>query len=265
MNKIITHETAVDVCALKPELRQIAKKLSTFPLGQFLLKNRGLNGKWTSYLIHTTTSENVTENQLLSRSPVILATRERFDIFQKQLMKYLKPKTVVASIPCGVMDDLLTLPQVPKDTVFLGCDLDAESLGEVGKRLLVGQNVQLLRQDAWDLGIDKSFDIIVSNGLNIYEEDDERVTDLYRNFYKALKSGGVLITSFLTPKDAWHDYNSEDLAWQKTIFVDILQVKWQSLRSEEITREQLKSAGFEVLDVIYDKQGMFPTIVARKR
>lgn len=45
----------------------------------------------------------------------------------------------------------------------------------------------------------ETFHLIASNGLNIYEPEDDRVIQLYRGFHDALKPGGVLITSALTP------------------------------------------------------------------
>ena len=43
-----------------------------------------------------------------------------------------------------------------------------------------------------------------------------------------------------------------------------MQIGWQKFRTESQTREQLKEAGFRVLEVIYDSQGMFPTVIAAK-
>lgn len=262
MNTIISHAGRSGTQVFTAELQQIAGEMAAFPLGKFLLENRGLNGKWTSYLISTTTSSNSLELRFL-HAPTAAATRERFGIFQKQLLKYMRPGATVASIPCGVMDDLLTLPHVPEGVSFFGSDLDPESLAAVAARLGEGQRVELFRQNAWNLGITGKFDVIASNGLNIYEPNDERVTDLYRNFFKALKPGGTLVTSFLTPKESWHDCNAEELAWQRMIYADVLQVNWQHFRTEETTRAQLSEAGFEVVEVIPDKQGIFPTVVAR--
>lgn len=37
------------------------------------------------------------------------------------------------------------------------------------------------------------------------------------------------------------------------------------MRDENKTRKQLNQAGFEVVSITYDTQGMFPAIVARKK
>ena len=46
--------------------------------------------------------------------------------------------------------------------------------------------------------------------------------------------------------------------------MDIIQAAWQAFRTEKQTRHQLETAGFSIVEVIYDSQGMFPTIVAKK-
>jgi len=56
----------------------------------------------------------------------------------------------------------------------------------------------------------------------------------------------------------------KNLAKQKILFSDILQAKWQCFNSEESVKKQLGIAGFKVIDIIYDKQKMFPTIVVHK-
>ena len=131
-------------------------------------------------------------------------------------------------------------------------------------------SVSLIKKDAWDLGVDEQYDILTSNGLNIYEPDDKKVVALYKQFFKALKPNGTLITSFLTPppvlspNSSWKDYDPAAALKQKAVFVDILQVAWQSFRTEAQTREQLLQAGFTDIAIVYDKQGMFPTVIARK-
>ena len=116
----------------------------------------------------------------------------------------------------------------------------------------------------------EEFDIITSNGLNFYEPDEAKVVELYKSFYGALKKGGVLVTSFLTPppqmdpNSTWKNYNLADIQKQKAIFRDIMDARWSAMRSEELTRSQLEAAGFKVHEIIYDRQGLFPTVIAEK-
>jgi hypothetical protein len=69
----------------------------------------------------------------------------------------------------------------------------------------------------------------------------------------------------MSADSTWKNFDMPDVIKQKAILVDIVQVMWQqAFRTESQTRQQLESAGFEVLEVIYDSQGMFPTVAARK-
>jgi len=113
---------------------------------------------------------------------------------------------------------------------------------------------------------------LTSNGLNIYEQDDRKVAELYKKFYTALKPNGGLVTSFLTPPP-WLDptspwemniINQPDLLRQKIIFSYIVQPKWQAYRTETKTIEQLKEVGFRDVQIIYDEYKMFPTVLALK-
>ncbi|MCX7338393.1 MAG: methyltransferase domain-containing protein [Alphaproteobacteria bacterium] len=254
----------------------LLKELGEFDLGRFLLKNKGLNGYWTAYIIlHGPLEINLTplETWFLHKAPTVRATQERFGIFKQQLSKYLKSEIILASVPCGLMDDLLGLDYAQcEDVKLVGIDLDGESLQFAQKNAQAhGINaVEFIKRDAWNLGVNAEYDVLTSNGLNIYQPNDEKVVALYGEFYKALKAGGIFITSFLTPppvlsaESPWNNYDPSDVLKQKAIFGDIIQVGWQAFRSESKTRDQLAQAGFTVLDVLYDSQGMFPTVVARK-
>ena len=254
----------------------LLNELAQFELGRFLLENKGLNGFWTAYIIlHGPQKKNLSELEqwTLHSAPVVKATQERFAIFQTELQQALKENTQMASIPCGLMDDLLGLDYTHHQNVKLvGIDLDPESLNLAKQNAGLHQhkNVAFVQKNAWDLESSEQFDLITSNGLNIYEPDDKKIVDLYKEFHKSLKPKGILITSFLTPPPAlsadssWRDYNQEDTLKQRAIFADIIGAQWQAFRTEAQTREQLTEAGFKITKVIYDSQGMFPTVVAEK-
>lgn len=269
---------------------QILENLAKFNLGKFLIQNRGLNGKWNQYIVlhpqHgrlTGLSDNgkllnKLEQWILDRCPIVLATQERFFTFQKALQRQLKEGISLASLPCGLMDDLLGLNFFGlKQFTLTGFDLDPDIL-EAAKANAISncleEKCQFFESDAWSLTEANHFNIIASNGLNIYEPDDERVTELYRNMYKALKKGGTLISSFLTPppsiknkQSSWDakQINSEDLRIQKIILVYILNIRWQeSYRTEEEMTQILTNAGFKNIKIIYDRQRIFPTITGQK-
>ena len=101
-------------------------------------------------------------------------------------------------------------------------------------------------------------------GLNIYVAEDDRCTDFYRSVAQALKPEGIFVCSFITPPDQWQPRSAADLEDQRFLFKQVVPVKWSCVRDEAKTREQLGTAGFEVVSVTYDSQRMFPAVVAKK-
>lgn len=261
---------------------EILNQLNEFDLGRSLLRTGGVNGYWISYAINKGFGkrlDNPLEYWMLNACPITLATQERFTIFQRQLQNHMKDNVVLASIPCGVMDDLLTLDYSSINKAFLfAVDLDQEAIDlakeNATRRNINNIDITFLREDAWNLSANNKYDVVTSNGLNIYEPNEEKIIALYQQFHKSLKAGGILITSFFTPspkmsKDSpWRDYVKEDLLMQQAIFGDIVRTTWQTKRNIYMTDLQMKRclemAGFKTLEVIYDKQAMFPTIVASK-
>lgn len=264
---------------LTPEwMRQ---QLPAFELGRHLLANKSLDGYWTQYCVveHPKNRDLPThplEAFFLNQAPTILATQERFTIFRNQLQQRLKGGMVIASVPCGYMDDLLDLDYRDATNVTLvGCDIDTKSC--TGTRENAAQHglthvTEIHCMDAWDLGsrFPGKFDMLTSNGLNIYVPNPAKEQALYANFAQALKPGGWLVTSFLTPPpqmDAaspWQDIDPQALALQKTLFSDVLGVTWQNYRMPQVMENALRQAGFGNIEIHYDRQHLFPTIVAQK-
>ncbi|SDB81446.1 class I SAM-dependent methyltransferase [Acinetobacter boissieri] len=261
---------------------ELLESLTEFELGQFLIQHEGLNGHWTHELVTWNKNnpkrvlKNNLEHALFEQIPATLATRQRFTIFQKHLLPLITPNKVVASIPSGYMSELLLLEnKALKNIQMIGIDLDSNALDgatELAMQCDLKSNLTLIQADAWELSHQEAFDVITSNGLNIYEHDDDRVVQLYKIFYQALKANGTLITSFLTPPPTispmspWNMKNIdlESLQLQKLIFVDILKVKWSAYRTVDTTKQQLTSAGFKNIEIVYDDAGMFPTVIAHK-
>lgn len=259
---------------------ELLEALSQFALGRFLLERGGLNGYWTHYVVthpqHNRSSLTPLESFLLEKAPTCLATQERFQIFKREIQKRLTPGAILASVPCGLMGDLLELDFSNLPNISLmGIDLDPEALADA-KKLAVHHKLenrcQFFQRDAWALGLHEELDLIANNGLTIYEPDDQKVAHLYREFFVALKPGGELITSFLTPppipsmKTEW-DLNAvsqKDALLQKIVFSDILDSKWQIFRTEECVRSLLRQAGFQNLKILYDRAHIFPTLIAKK-
>lgn len=267
---------------------QLLEQLCQFDFGRFLLLNRGINGYWTHYMLtHPWFGRKTRESApgvplteleafILDKAPLMLATQERFEIFLQKNQESVKNNAMLACIPCGMMGELLYLNF--KDIThiqLIGFDYDPDTLKDA-KWLAKQQGLEgytaLNQRNAWELEIKDEFDLISSNGLTIYEPDDTQVVKLFVKFYQALKPGGKLVTSFITPPPSlteqceWNmsQIDQKDLLLQKIIFADILEAKFQCFRSSAQTQQQLQSAGFKKIEFIYDKARMFPTVMAYK-
>ncbi len=243
-----------------------------FEFGRFLLLHGGLNGYWTEYINSYPDLKPPLKHPgdifFLTRAPICLAMQERYRVFRKELQSRLKPGATFASVPCGQMSDLLDLDFSSCPNVQLvGIDLEEETLTQAKQRA-AGKNlsVQFLQRDAWNLGINNTFDLLTCNGLSFYEPNDDKVTELYKELRKALKPGGILLTSFLTPPHEWRreNVNPADIRMQRIFLSDLVESRWQTFRAEEQVKGALLTAGFKNLNLIYDRAHIFPTITCQK-
>ena len=250
----------------KQKMHEMLDRLIEHPVGRSVFECKGLNGENIQFFIGGAPTEtNAIIRWFCDMSPVVLATRERFYIFQAQLQQHLFANAHFASVPCGIMKDLLGLDLTGIENVaFSGIDLDQQSL-DLAATSALSKGLQKIchfhNADAWQLdGFTEHFDVLTSNGLNIYVKEDSIVTELYKELCKTLKPGGTLITSFLVPPRLV----SKDAIKQRILFGTIIGVGWQNFRTEDLTRAQLTEAGFIDIEVIYDSQRMFPTVTAKK-
>lgn len=270
------------------EHEKLIDQLAEFPLGIFWLQNRGTNGFWTDYMIQhqyagrfsgrDSDGRTLTEFEkfLLDKFPLVVATQQRAVHFRNIIQRHVKEGAVIASLPCGLMRDLLSLDFTGiVNFKLIGIDLDPHSLALAEKLAAdhgLTKQVTFYQADAWQQPNPEQFSLLTSNGLNVYEPDDEKVLQLYRHFFQSLVPGGALVTSTITPPpvvDPSSDWeiskiDLEALRLQKILFADILKFNFASLRSTSQTVFQLEVAGFENIDIIWDECRVFPTIIAQK-
>ncbi len=88
--------------------------------------------------------------------------------------------------------------------------------------------------------------------------------ELYRFVCQGLRANGTFLISFITPPEQWQPNQASALEFQRLLLQRAIPARWNCLRDESQTRQQLQDAGFEVVEVHYDSQRMFPTAMARK-
>ena len=266
---------------------QLLDELAALEFGRFIIQNRGWNGYWTDYVLTFPEKGRKTglgyngkpltnmENLLLNEAPNILATQERYRHFLDQNQQAVQEGAVLACVPCGLMGELLNLDYSGvKDFRLVGIDIEQDALDgarALAQKLKLDQNIELLQKDAWNLGLRNEFDWISSNGLNVYEPEIDKVTELYHQFYLALKPGGKLVTSFLT-YPLHHEksecdltkINAEAAQLQRIVFFDILNFKGVCFSTYSQVESQLSSVGFKNISFIDDKARLFPTVLAQK-
>lgn len=256
------------------ETLEFLDQLTEFELGRYLIQNQSFDAYWTAYItLHAQKLllNNPLEKWLIEKCPGIQSNIDRFHVFQSVIQQHLHSDACILSVPCGLMDDLFRLDYSQfKNIKLIGVDLDPRALHGAkinAQKLNFKGELELKQQDAWSLNLNSLCDLVTSNGLCIYEKDDEQVVNLYEKISQYLKPKGTFITSFLTPpeengKPLWVNYDEKSLVKQQAVFKDILQAQWQTFRSEDLSVELLERAGFKVKDIIYDPQRMYPVISA---
>lgn len=260
------------------EVVELITQLTEFELGKKMLLSCGLTSPLVDYICHYDQSptSHPLENWLLSRSPRLSAARERYNITQRLVQTILKSNMTIGVMPCNVISKVAELDYSNvKNLTIIGYDRDVAGLVHAEKQMeqLVQQgkvNLFLLKQNIWLLDDRNQHDLILSTRLTVLESDDQKIVQLLKRLFAALKTGGHLILSFFTPSpmvdienSPWRGIYADDLLKELCIFKDILDFH-PAARTEDNMKALLHEAGFEALEIYPDKHWVYPTIKARK-
>ena len=208
--------------------------------------------------------------------PVFNATQQRFQIFKQEVSKFINDNINILSAPSGLMPELECQGFNKYSGVKItALDLDAKlqnMLSDKYKGTEFHGLYNLVLEDVYNISYDNEFDLVVSNGLNIYIPGYKDVEKLYRLFYSSLNTGGKLITSFLTPPPIFDTSSPWDLKFldddklklQKNVFIDVLNITWNCYMSEKTFIKLLEDVGFCNISIIWDKCKIFPTVICYK-
>ena len=270
-------QTATDLILPLDEVLDLLQQLTEFELGRFLLQNRGLNGKWIKHIVlsdENTSGLHPLEYWICNKCPGMVCGKQRYRYFQDITRENLRDGMALANIPAGEMDVLYSIDtHAYSDISITGLDIDPEAIAAARQNMKnynINAVVDLQIGDAWNMQFSEEFDILLSNGLGFYVADDNNLKALYNKFYQAIKPGGLIVTSFVTPNprldpnSPWQGYEEHDIKKQISIFVDILQSTFLNYRTEQTMRKLLTHVGFKDINVLYDEFHIFPTITGVK-
>lgn len=255
---------------------QLKAMLSKFELGQYLSQNKKINDKWLDYVLEFTDQSrqpqpSALEEFIIYDAPITQATQQRRSIFQQILQQQLRDNMHIASIASGLASALFKLDYSQAKNCHVSCFGYAEETPTLAKHKLQKHNKDI-SFDFKTTGFDKAelkhqFDLIESNGMNIYLRQTAELAELYQQLHTLLKSGGTLVISAMTPENEWESDNSANFAARKTlqkrIYNDTINVNWVNNVSTEESKELLLSAGFNSVKVYPDRYNMFPTFLAQ--
>ncbi|PCI91858.1 hypothetical protein COB11_08060 [Candidatus Aerophobetes bacterium] len=261
----------------KSHLIPTLEALKNSLLFRHVLRNQGLSGEGIDYVFQILEGQvDRNESPLTDADipfldlPVVKATQQRFQIFQDSLTKLLtfydkdEPVTI-CSIPCGFMRDLFSFQSSRKNLTFVGIDKDPRSLKIAKEKMQTYSSFPhtFLERDALALEDFKPVDIALSNGFNFYL-DDAKVKTFNFELAKLIKPSGYLIISHITSLEEWRlkKMDPKALRLEKEVLQDITRAKFMPfMRTKEKVIEDLELAGFELLMIIEDEAGRFPTFV----
>ena len=252
--------------------------LMAFSLGRFWLQNRRLNGFWYDYVMRRYANQQVSntlEQRILDSLPITLAKRHSYKIIQEFLQSILQENIAIAASPCGVMGDMLTLDYgTLKNFQLFGIDSDFESLSTAASWAIennLSTVITLIQADTASLDVSKEYHVMVHQGWNVQEKGQASLEEKFSCCFKALKPGGVFVTSFLTPSpdqskgSTWNMdvIDPKMLRLQNILFSEIIHAPEEVPETLETISETLKKVGFSDVEFIPDASGMVVTVLAK--
>ena len=260
---------------------EVFENLLRSKLGVFLIVNRGLNGYWTDKIVNFPSYSEIEKekytdfDKYLMTMPIFMATQQRFLHFKKAIQDISRSKMInVLAAPCGVLPEFYNAEN--KNINYIDAlDIDKENFSLIEEKYRESKDKSKIRFINLDLlKFDKknTYDLVVSNGLNLYISNIDILNKMFSILFNSLKANGYLITSFLSlpavlsDKSPWdmEKINLDLLAHQELIFKEILNVSWANYQSFNEFKALLREIGFQEIRIIWDVQKMFPTIIAQK-
>ena len=156
--------------ALCARLEQRLYELATTPPGRYMLVNGNWNGYWTNYqacvgcdaILHKTRSHkfsNETEEYFIKWFAGFRGDHEL--LLRNIIRPFLQPGSVVASVACGLMSEVLLATDHLENLKLYAIDIDKSNFDIIREKYgdrLVGNEFHPLEMDALTLDFECAFD-----------------------------------------------------------------------------------------------------------
>lgn len=275
-SRLISNGTMSEFDLQKP--LELLDRLMAFSLGRFWLQNHRLNAHWYDYIMRTHLDSQVStalERQILYDFPIVLAKRQSFKTIQTILQQSLQNGLHMASAPCGVMGEILTLDyQAIKNIRLTAIDADFQSIvhaGELAEEKGLSTVVSFFQTDLEGLNPKDAYHILIHHAWTMGNFSKNKIQPFLRQCFKALQPGGLFISNFSTcspeqSKDSpWHmsAISPEMLRLQNLLFSQIIRHVEEPTQTLDSMANFLKEAGFSGIEFIPDDSKMVVTILAK--
>lgn len=256
-------------------------ELVAFPIGRFILVNGGLNGYWTNYLARIGCDminerakarqfTNETEEYIVASSAEMRGEHEM--LLRNIIGPLLKPGLAVASVPCGLMSEVLLAAEHFEGVKLYAIDIDNCNFDLIREKYgdrLVGNEFHPLAMDALTLDFDCKFDLITCLGFVMYLKEDY-FPDFLSRLHRALKPGGRLILSFYPEASEHSTLFACDAALSRMEAIDrefvmCIEVRYTTRISTSAMVRYFSKAGFVRISIHGGTYYILPFIEAFKK
>lgn len=194
--------------AMCTRLERRLKELATSAPGRFFLVNKGMNGYWTNALATFKCDSNIgnamENHKYANESEELLAQwfseirGEQELLLRDAIRPLLKPGFVVASVPSGLMSEVLMAAEHFEGVQLYAIDIDKANFEHIREKYgdrLVGNEFHPIEMNALTLDIESKFDLITCVGFSMYVKQD-LMFEFISRIHRALKPGGRLLFTF---------------------------------------------------------------------
>lgn len=258
----------------KEELLAFLEDIISFPLGRYLLEHKKLSGYWLDFLLSPPShyvSVNSLEESFLWKFPSILGMRESVQNIKKIIEQNLQDGISIASFPCGLMSELLTLNYTRiKKFSLCGIDEDFQSIvlaSELAEKNNLSSVVSFFQDHS--LECTNLFHVIV-NKVSLFDSQPER---FYEHYYEKLYPKGLLLTYFSTfspsfsSSSPWNpkSFKTHSSKLEEVIFQNVLGIRWEnSCKTYDEVAENLNKFGFKNIEFIPSLSSTNVAVIAQK-